>query len=389
MLKLFSQLPLGVSFSDIFGGGRQWKKVDANDAIDVEGVASERKSFDQLDICSIGPGMQADFLAMQAQMNAVRGAPDAIDADDDFVDMARALREGRLYALDPHDPSREFSFVVAAHEIHPQHVDASAWVVDALGRKEPASCPMPVGVWRSEFSDLVFVAEADALIKALYDEQGAFARNDAMGERAMEKVSLDENTQMRRLLADLADYAENATLEGDELPSSVNDARALLSTPSEKSRVAACLLFNEELLEQYEVLGDIAYQYNVRTLTDIMHLQTAILEGTHIDAWVEQSSVLEVLAGLPSGQAWISTYTSEFVNDECVRDAAILKQQERSLHFGSSAGFSVAPSTPYASFAEATQRDDAHQEVTGAIERVIDRRHARGASDAAIVGYLQ
>ena len=66
----------------------------------------------------------------------------------------------------------------------------------------------------------------------------------------------------------------------------------------------AARLFNEELFNGFETLGDLAQEYGVRTLTDLMYLQAAILSGGFIDAWVEHSNVLEVIKLLPSGERW-------------------------------------------------------------------------------------
>ena len=186
MLKLFSQLAIGHQFCDMFEGNGMWQKVDATTAkcIDPDDVAhrlGEESQFSALCICSVdahSPSKMSqggytsigeDLDAKKVQSEAAAGLQ--IPVDSPFVDMALACREDRLFAFDPYVPNRDYGFVVSTHPINKQHDDATVWVVDALGRKEPLNGVTPVIVWQEEFSDPYFVPEADALIKALYVDE--------------------------------------------------------------------------------------------------------------------------------------------------------------------------------------------------------------------------
>lgn len=64
-------------------------------------------------------------------------------------------------------------------------------------------------------------------------------------------------------------------------------------------------LFFSELLESVETLTGIAEAYGPRTLADLMYLQNAILSGGFIDCDPSESSVLDVVRGLPLGEVWL------------------------------------------------------------------------------------
>lgn len=64
-------------------------------------------------------------------------------------------------------------------------------------------------------------------------------------------------------------------------------------------------LFFDELQDTFETLGDVGREYGLRTLTDLVYLQNAILVGSFIDAWPEDSSVLSVVNKLASADRWM------------------------------------------------------------------------------------
>lgn len=61
--------------------------------------------------------------------------------------------------------------------------------------------------------------------------------------------------------------------------------------------------FHSELAESVETLCAIADVYGARTLSDLLHLQAAVVSGGFIDAWSD-SSVLTVVGQLPSAERW-------------------------------------------------------------------------------------
>lgn len=62
--------------------------------------------------------------------------------------------------------------------------------------------------------------------------------------------------------------------------------------------------FMVELLNSVETLGGIADAHGARTLADLMYLQQAILTGSFIDHYPDESAVLAIVQLLPSGPQW-------------------------------------------------------------------------------------
>ncbi len=75
-------------------------------------------------------------------------------------------------------------------------------------------------------------------------------------------------------------------------------------------------LFMLELLDSVETLTGIAEQHGARTLADLMYLQNAILSGGFIDHYPEESKVLEIASGLPSGGQWSKFIAVEYLASE-------------------------------------------------------------------------
>lgn len=76
---------------------------------------------------------------------------------------------------------------------------------------------------------------------------------------------------------------------------------------------SAALRFMGELLDSVETLTGIADEHGARTLADLMYLQEAILEDGFIDYDPDDSKVLELVQGLPSGEQWIQFIRHEEV----------------------------------------------------------------------------
>jgi len=66
----------------------------------------------------------------------------------------------------------------------------------------------------------------------------------------------------------------------------------------------AATTFFQELLNSTESLTGIANEHGSRTLADLMYLQNAILSGSTIDHYPDESRVLEMISALPSGEQW-------------------------------------------------------------------------------------
>jgi hypothetical protein len=62
--------------------------------------------------------------------------------------------------------------------------------------------------------------------------------------------------------------------------------------------------FANEVLNAVESLCAVAEQHGVRTLADLFYLQTAILEGTHVQFDALSAPISELVRTLPSASEW-------------------------------------------------------------------------------------
>lgn len=88
----------------------------------------------------------------------------------------------------------------------------------------------------------------------------------------------------------------------------VEDGSCWLDADGEPLRDSAAdaKRFHEELLERFDTLTDIVAHYGQRTLMDLFYLQAAILDSTFIQAWDDESRVVEAVRELPSAEHWMS-----------------------------------------------------------------------------------
>lgn len=95
------------------------------------------------------------------------------------------------------------------------------------------------------------------------------------------------------------------------------------SQRTEAQRHADCdgaKLFFIELLASVETLDGIADEHGIRTLTDLMYLQQAILNGEAIEVWPGETAVAKVLQTLPSADRWLKyTDLSDEWKQHCER----------------------------------------------------------------------
>lgn len=94
------------------------------------------------------------------------------------------------------------------------------------------------------------------------------------------------------------DLADNVSLQAEYV---FNGISRLVKT---RSAVAKAERFMQELLDSVETLTSIAEQHGPRTLADLMYLHSAIVSGGFIDHYPDESAVLEIARGLPSGEKW-------------------------------------------------------------------------------------
>lgn len=90
-------------------------------------------------------------------------------------------------------------------------------------------------------------------------------------------------------------------LDGDGLP--MVDGKT--QTELKAGRADLAIRFYDELLGETESFGQIVEMYGDRTLADLLYLQAAILKGAFIEHYPNESFVLDIAKGLPSGKDWI------------------------------------------------------------------------------------
>lgn len=97
-----------------------------------------------------------------------------------------------------------------------------------------------------------------------------------------------------------------------------------IQTQTPNAGSGAAMLFFKELMENVETLTGIADLHGARTLADVMYLQNAILDGTFIELYPDESAVLKVVDDMPSAAIW-----RQFIQVPEVEGVAT--QQESSL----------------------------------------------------------
>ena len=73
------------------------------------------------------------------------------------------------------------------------------------------------------------------------------------------------------------------------------------------NRAELAIQLLQEVLDQHGTLSNLAEVTMPSTREDLLYLQRAILTGSTIDSYPDESSVLDVVSALPSGQIW-ATY---------------------------------------------------------------------------------
>lgn len=76
---------------------------------------------------------------------------------------------------------------------------------------------------------------------------------------------------------------------------------------------AAADRFMQELLDSVETLTGIADEHGARTLADLMYLQLAIMKGSFIDHYPDESKVKDIAHNLPSGDQWVKFIKVEYM----------------------------------------------------------------------------
>jgi len=132
------------------------------------------------------------------------------------------------------------------------------------------------------------------------------------------------------LVSELVDDPVFESQEAPNAPKLDSKGEAILQSASERNTfdaMEAAAQFNVELFDSVETLGDIAREHGVRTLTDLMYLQDAILTGGFIDAWTANSHVTQVIEKLPSAKRWME-YVAIYDADETLLKKALFPKDD-------------------------------------------------------------
>lgn len=174
MLKFFSELKVGQTFSLLQGGGMTFEMQADRTGKSLGAFKDAIINAHPDEVCTVEPGMAGDFESAIMQM----AAPDTqvFAAGADYVDMAEADREGRIYILDPIGPENDGHrfVVIAPHSMErfDRVTVVDAWLVDELGHKTAESNPAPTPHFKEDFSDLAFFERDQSLIRRLYGTDG-------------------------------------------------------------------------------------------------------------------------------------------------------------------------------------------------------------------------
>lgn len=80
------------------------------------------------------------------------------------------------------------------------------------------------------------------------------------------------------------------------------------------ARISLADQFLQEIIHSHGCLTTVAHHFGTPTLVELMYLQGAVMKSTIIEHCVDDSKLLDCLAGLPSYTTWI-TYV-DIVIDE-------------------------------------------------------------------------
>ena len=161
--------------------------------------------------------------------------------------------------------------------------------------------------------------EADSAAEALAKAEASINLHDVLDNPSplganVDHIEWDDGEKNFVLIDPLDEQGEiieeeSQWLDGDGNP--LVDGKTLIERKAASADNA--ILFMQELLDSVETLGGIAEVHGARTLTDLMYLHTAILKGSFIDHYSEESEVMDIASGLPSGECWASYIKKEDV----------------------------------------------------------------------------
>lgn len=103
-----------------------------------------------------------------------------------------------------------------------------------------------------------------------------------------------------------------------------------IQTQKPNAGAGTAMLFFKELMENVETLTGIADLHGARTLADVMYLQNAILDGTFIELYPDESAVLKIVDELPSSAIWRQFIQMTGLDGHCVvRESKLLRDAKQ------------------------------------------------------------
>jgi hypothetical protein len=98
-----------------------------------------------------------------------------------------------------------------------------------------------------------------------------------------------------------------------DLKIKIASAASLTGKALKVSGYDSATLFMQELMAEVGSLIGIANKHGARTLADLFYLYDTILSGGFIDCCQDESKVLEIVQGLPSGELWTKFIKVEYM----------------------------------------------------------------------------
>jgi len=169
-----------------------------------------------------------------------------------------------------------------------------------------------VGVQAESSAEAMQKADNAVNFHALFDHP--HFRAATSGGMQIEAIAWAEDVTACALVDPLTDVGE---VDDDHSEWLDGNANPLIDgkTPEER-KAASCDkadAFFQELLGSVETLSGIAEEHGVRTLADLMYLQTAIMKDSFIDHYPDESKVLDIALALPSGEQWAKFIKVEYL----------------------------------------------------------------------------
>jgi hypothetical protein len=163
-------------------------------------------------------------------------------------------------------------------------------------------------IFTAELSGYAAQAAAKELVASWHDALSEASPDDLIGD-------LDDAI---KLLIEFREHAATILPAANVHETMAETGRVTHEAGCRSADVEGARQFFSELLESLETLSGVAEAHGARTLADLMFLQGAILNGTFIDAYPEESRVIDIVKALPSGDRWLTYVVVEYMASDHV-----------------------------------------------------------------------